>query len=263
MRSDSPLTLDQIRKAAPAVFQDNPHPDRSGQYVHISTEEVLQAMQDAGYGVARAQQTNARAAEAMGYARHLLAFRPLEAFGKTTVGDAIPEVILVNAHNGLCSYQLTVGLFRLVCANGMVAGRSFEHVQIPHRGDAAMRVVDGTQHIFEHYVPRLQEWQHKASTTTMGPRQQSKFAEQAQLIRFPDKPFDHRDLLKARRGADEGDSVWHVYNRVQENLMKGGINTVSATGRNLLTKPIHRVTKDVIYNRQLWDLASSYIKEAA
>ncbi|RKZ02816.1 hypothetical protein DRQ25_18280, partial [Candidatus Fermentibacteria bacterium] len=106
MRSNNPLTLEQIAEACPAVFQEEAnHAKVSDKYQHISTLPVLNAMAEAGFGVSRAQQTNTRSAAAQGYARHLLSFRPLSVFNDNTVGDAIPEVVLINSHDGNSSYR--------------------------------------------------------------------------------------------------------------------------------------------------------------
>ena len=264
MRSNIPLTLEQIQEACPAVFQEAAHPDKvSDKYQHISTLPVLHAMSEAGFGVSRAQQTNTRSAGARGYARHLLSFRPMSAFAKTTVGDAIPEVVLINSHDGNSAYRLHVGLFRMVCENGMIAGRNFETISIRHRGSPAIEVVSESQRILEEYVPKLQTWVDTAALTKLNKRQMNQFAAEAQAIRYDDGGFDPSELLQVRRGADEGDDLWHVYNRVQENLMRGGIKFKNANGRSCETKPINRVTKDVIFNQKLWDVANNFLPVAA
>ena len=264
MRSNIPLTLEQIEEACPAVFQEAAHPEKvSDKYQHISTLPVLAAMSEAGFGVSRAQQTKTRAAGARGYARHLLSFRPMSAFAKTTVGDAIPEVVLINSHDGNSAYRLHVGLFRMVCENGMIAGRNFETISIRHRGSPALEVAEQSQRIFEEYVPKLKDWVAGATTTILTQKQMNQFAEQAQQIRYEEQPFDPRELLAVRRGADEGNDLWHVYNRVQENLMRGGIKFMNANNRSCETKPINRVTKDVIFNQKLWDVANDYLPRAA
>jgi hypothetical protein len=262
--STTPLSIDQIRRACPAVFQTNPHPDRSGKYVHISTEPVLQHMLDAGYGVSRAQQTTARNPTRAGYARHLLAFRPAKSFNKKArVGDMVPEVVLLNSHDGNCSYRLHVGMYRLVCANGMIAGNDFASLRIRHMGSPAEQVLEASEEVFEHYVPRLIDWVERATTTKLTQRTQVEFAARAQALRHDPKAFDAKELLRVRRTEDKGNDLWSVYNRVQENLMRGGIEAKTATGRTSVTKPINRITKDVIFNQRLWDAANDVLEAAA
>lgn len=262
--TNAPLSIEQIKRAAPAVFQKNPHPERSGKYVHISTEPVLQKMLDAGYGVSRAQQTNARNPERAGFARHLLAFRPVNSFTKEAkVGNIVPEVVLLNSHDGNCSYRLHVGMYRLVCANGMIAGNDFETIKVRHMGEQAEQVFEESERIFENYVPRLVDWVDRAEHTKLTTRQLTSFAQMAYDIRFGKGAFDPKELLRVRRKDDEGDDLWHVFNRVQENLMRGGIEYKTPTGRTMITKPIDRVTKDVIFNQRLWDAANEFMSEAA
>lgn len=44
LRSDYPLTDDQIRRVAPSIFADAPHESRSERYAYIPTATVLQEL---------------------------------------------------------------------------------------------------------------------------------------------------------------------------------------------------------------------------
>ncbi|EBA7968526.1 DUF945 domain-containing protein, partial [Salmonella enterica] len=37
-------------------------------------------------------------------------------------GKEVPEIILLNSHDGSSSYQMVPGLFRFICTNGLVCG---------------------------------------------------------------------------------------------------------------------------------------------
>jgi hypothetical protein len=264
MRSATPMSVDTIKKLAPAVFQSNPHPERSAKYVHISTEPVLTKMLEAGYGVSRAQQTSKRKDREAGFARHLLTFRPLKTFDKTLkVGDAVPEVLLLNSHDGNCSYRLSLGMYRLVCANGMIVGDSFASVRVRHIGEPAQEVLEATEELFGNQVPKLERWVGGAQKKTLTKRQMSDFAQRAASIRFGDSPpYDPDLLLTTRRKDDDGNTLWRVYNRIQENMMRGGVQYTTPSGKQLVSRPIDRVTKDVMYNQRLWDTANDYLEAA-
>ena len=75
-------------------------------------------------------------------------------------------------------------------------------------------------------------------------------------------PFDAKMLLDSRRPEDAGADLWHTYQRVQENVMRGGIQGRSATGRISHMREITGVAADIDINRQLWDLADGYLKAA-
>ena len=59
------------------------------------------------------------------------------------------------------------------------------------------------------------------------------------------------------------DSLWAVFNRVQENLVKGGLNGRTANGRNQRTRPVQGIDQNLrlkdVYKRQLVALAFPYV----
>lgn len=258
MRFDKPvMDMEYLRKFIPAAFANSPRPTVSSSFAHINTATVVQKMLDNGFVVARAQQKNTRTEERRQFTRHLIAFR--KGGQQLVVGDYIPEFVLVNAHDGTTAYNLYFGIFRVLCANGLVVGNKISAINIPHRGDVAQAVldntfklVDGQEELFQH-VERM-----RARELLEG--EQHSFANKAMCIRYDSEhPFNHRDLLKARREQDAHNNLWSVLNRIQENLMKGGQEGKATSGRKITTRPIERVTKDVIYNRKLWDVAESYL----
>jgi hypothetical protein len=62
-------------------------------------------------------------------------------------GKQVPEIILLNSHDGTSSYQMLPGLFRAVCQNGLVCGESFGEVRVPHKGDVVSQVIEGAYEV--------------------------------------------------------------------------------------------------------------------
>jgi hypothetical protein len=101
------------------------------------------------------------------------------------------------------------------------------------------------------------------------------FAEAAHVLRFGDAegnvttPVKPDELLRARRFEDKRDDLWSVFNRVQENVIKGGCHGVGfdAAGRRrrVTTRPVNGIDADVKLNKALWVLAErmAQIKVAA
>ncbi|MFM9755269.1 DUF932 domain-containing protein, partial [Streptomyces turgidiscabies] len=54
---------------------------------------------------------------------------------------------------------------------------------------------------------------------------------------------------------DRKNDLWAVFNRVQENLVKGGLNGRTANGRNQRTRPVQGIDQNLRLNRALWLLA--------
>jgi hypothetical protein len=46
-------------------------------------------------------------------------------------GSEANEIILLNSHDGMSSYQMLAGMFRFVCQNGLVCGDAIADVRVP------------------------------------------------------------------------------------------------------------------------------------
>ena len=62
-------------------------------------------------------------------------------------------------------------------------------------------------------------------------------------------------LLERRRDADKRASLWNVFNVVQENIMRGGLEGKTANGRKTKTRGLNNVRAIVNKNKDLWELA--------
>lgn len=258
MRFGTPVSsLEDMKKYVPAAFATAPRSTVSSSYAHINTATVMQKLFDNGFVVARAQQKNTRTEERRQFTRHLIAFRKAEQ--PMIVGDYVPEFVLVNAHDATTAYNLYFGIFRVLCANGLVVGSKWGGISVPHRGDVAQLVLNETFKLIDQQGALFGKIDHMKARG-MGEEESSAFAKKAMEIRYGEQqPFPFLELLKVRRTGDESNSLWTIYNRIQENLMKGGQEGRAASGRRVTTRAIERVTKDVIYNRKLWDAAEAYI----
>ena len=96
----------------------------------------------------------------------------------------------------------------------------------------------------------------------MGRGEQLEFAGQALALRYPDPATQGMmpvQLLMSRRPQDLGDDLWSVLNKVQENLIGGGLHRRSAAGRMMRTRRITSIRGDVRLNGRLWDLATEVL----
>lgn len=253
------LTDDELRTRVPAVFAEGASAHLKETYRFISTTRVVAALRDAGFSPVYARQTRSRNGGAV-FARHLVRFR--RRLETVEIGDAVPEIVLLNAHDGTAAYQLRAGLYRPVCKNGlMVSMGDFAAVYVPHRGDVLDRVVIGALEVSERFgalgaiVERMMQRRLEAP-------EQTAFAERALALRFePDEQrgMQASQLLMPKRDTDVGDDLWSLYNVAQEWLLRGGLKRTSATGRQLRTRRIRAIREDVRLNTGLWELASSYL----
>ena len=109
LRSDYPLSDDQIRRVAPSIFADAPHESRSERYSYIPTAAVLTELRKEGFQPFMACQTRVRHEGRREHTKHMLRLRHANQINAREAN----EIILLNSHDGTSSYQLLGGMFRL------------------------------------------------------------------------------------------------------------------------------------------------------
>lgn len=143
VRRDRPLTREELMHYVPSVFSENKHESRSDRYTWIPTITILDNLQREGFEPFFACQTRVRDQSRREHTKHMLRLRRA---GQLT-GQQVPEIILLNSHDGSSSYQMLPGLFRGVCTNGLVCGQSFGEVRVPHKGDVVEKVIEGAYEV--------------------------------------------------------------------------------------------------------------------
>lgn len=254
---NSPLTLPQLRKACPAVFARSAEEGVSKRYGFIDSKEVLDTILAEGLQPVEARSFMRKRPGAMVHTAHMLKFRPDMPIEKLQVGDVVPEVVLLSSHDRSVAFQMFGGLFRLVCTNGLLvsAGRHVEPIKMRHYASVVDGVQDAVKAVAKQHA-KVFAHVDAMRTTQLTPRKQLAFATKALELKAPSAgTIDAGALLIARRPEDDGASVWSTYNRVQENLIKGGLVGVTATGRATRTTGVTSIATDVAINSALWNLA--------
>ena len=136
IRRDRPLTHEELMHYVPGIFGEDKHTSRSQNYTYIPTITVLESLQREGFQPFFACQTRVRDPGRRGYTKHMLRLRRAGEIN----GEHVPEIILLNSHDGTSSYQMLPGYFRFVCQNGCVCGQSLGEVRVPHRGNVVEKV---------------------------------------------------------------------------------------------------------------------------
>lgn len=258
MRYNHPASLEQLAKDAPAALSRVAHPNLMPQYDMVPTANVLQAFLDNGYGISRASQVQSRDRHyGPDTGKHLICLRPTESFNELVVGDYIPEIVYTGCHDGSSAIHMMMGLFRVVCANGMITGEKWASYRIAHRKGAEQRALEAAQEMLK-LLPNLNSGIKRMRERELTPQEEQALAHEALKLRYPEHaPFAAEQLLHIRRADDAANNLWTVLNRIQENLMKGGLEGQSPRGRKLTSKPIERISRDVELNRRLWDMAEA------
>lgn len=267
-----PLSDAQLEALVPSIFTTEKHGSRSDRYGHLPTIDVLRSLRKTGFVPVQAFQSRVKPTSRLGtaeervpYAKHLIRLRS-KAFVEADLkmDDVIPDIILTNSHDGTSSFKLEAGLYRLVCSNGLVIrSESFGDIRVPHNSHVFDRVKEGVDVMAKH-VPEIMRVTKAWDRIKLSPRQRNGLAKSALALRFHgEPPITVEQALANRRNEDEAPTLWRTFNTLQENLLMGGQQGRSATGRVSTTRLVTSVNNSLLYNRGLWEMAEKLAKKAA
>ena len=262
------LTLDQVERVAPSIFASQPWEGVSAKYTFIPTIKVVESLMSEGWQIMQASQNRTRIAEKKFFTKHLIRFRREN---ELSVNDVFPEIVLINSHDRGSAYQMHAGLFRLVCSNGLiVADATFSKISVRHSGQIVDEVRKSAD-IISAEMPRVLTGIEAMKLIELTKNEQGIFAETAKRMKYGEEsPLQSAQLLMPRRHGDFGNDLWSTFNRVQENITKGGKhylipahrdedgNYVRAKSRR--TRKINSITEDTKINKALWFLAEEMKK---
>ena len=266
------LTMDELKMICPEISTPEinselrKHLGISDKYVHVPTEQVIEDVMKLGWSPINAYRVNSRK-KRNGVGRHMVKFVNYDFMqeGKTEY----PELLLTNSHDGTTAFKLDVGIFRLVCSNGMVIkSQDFGSVKVRHYGydfDTIKGAVNTLVEKIPDYLKQVEDMKQQK----LEREQQLEFARQAAMLRFTntteeaiEKIVDMEDILASTRKEDDGDGLWEVFNRIQEKVVNGKFNYALGK-KERKARPVKGFKSQVKLNQGLWELASSYLSETA
>lgn len=252
IRRDRPLTHEELHQHVPSVFGEDKHNSRSEKYTYIPTITLLENLQREGFQPFFACQSRVRDPGRREHTKHMLRLRRAGQIN----GQQVPEIIILNSHDGASSFQLLPGIFRSVCTNSLVCGQSFGEIRVPHRGNVVERVIEGAYEVLGVF-DQVEEKREAMQSLLLPPQTQQALAKAALTYRFGEEhqAVTEVQALSPRRWQDEKNDLWTVFNRLQENLSKGGLPGRSAQGKRRRTRAVNGIDGDLKLNRALWVMA--------
>ena len=269
------LTEMELRKKAPSIFAESAASDVSGKYLFLPTWEILQRIKaDTGLVPVRVAEQKCRERDTV-FARHEITLRQpgRDGMREWRVGDTVFECRLTNSHDRSSAYALDPGLFRFACSNGLLVPDSMlPGVRVKHVGDSEVvgDIIDGCVRVL-HDAPTMQDRIEDMRSRTWSAPEQAAFARGAALLRWEEgkEVVNPELLLNTRRTDDRGADEWTVLNRVQENLIKGGVHDVKREPgkrlRRVTSRGVASIVENQKINKALFTLAAEMrrLKEAA
>ena len=263
---DGYLTKDQIRNSSPLVFADAPtNPDVSKKYLFVNTETIIDDLEKLGWLPVQDAQRKGRKEGGTIFSKHMVAFQNPEIKITSADGDdAFPRILLTNSHDGMQAFKFSVGIFRLVCSNGLVvADEQFSDFKIKHKGYTFGELRNVVRQAVEDLPNRVQVM-NDMKNRILTEDEKRKMALDAMLIRAGVKELQYdeetiTDILDPKRDADKGDDLWRVFNVIQEKITQGDFHAALTGAKVRKVRKIKSFEKDMKVNKELFKLATALV----
>ncbi len=247
------LTIEEAAQYAPQILTNRPADGVSDHYNFVSTKRILETVQENGWCI-----TGAVSGGASRYAQHSVSLvhrNDVDRMATTTL-EGVPRIILTNSHNRAKRLAFHCGYFRFVCSNGIViASGPATQLRMRHTGNedtiaTLMNQVNESSGSILEAVDNIEQLRSR-NITKAQQLEYGKFALSARYkyMRMPKKILNQPEIyaghvLTPNRPEDEGDSLWSVFNRVQENLIKGRLGVFT---------PVKGFISGTTTNQLLWN----------
>lgn len=258
------LTPEQIAERAPQVYTQAPHEQVSEKYTFLPTYQIIEDMEKLGWQVADAKTMKSKNAIQKKYGKHIVMFFHPDIYIKNEEGgiEAYPQIMIQNNHRGWGRFKFEIGIFRLVCTNGLVIkSADYGTFVMRHLGysfEELKQLVEQAIAILPNVVEKI----NTLSSREMTDKEMRLFAEKAIQARFGEEKLvdasEIQQVLASTREADSGNNLWVVMNRVQEHLVRGGFTTIGTDKKERKVRKITNMLKDVELNQKLWELTEQF-----
>lgn len=266
------FTLSELKKKAPSVFrtaEEGPCDKASSKYQFIPTLDVIEDLSKFGWNVYDVAQQNSK--KNPDTTRHVVRFRH-DSYSNYTSGGNIPEIVFMNSHDRTKSMQFHIGIFRMVCSNGLVvADKTFGKLNLRHMGysfDSVRTMIND----ITAKLPKIFDSIKKFESTELTIEQQREFAIKAFATRYKDFIKDNGNvdksgvlgavdidsLLVAYRPDDAPNNLWTTYNRIQEKIINGNFKHIGNDNKVRQARPIKNLGLNLSINEKLWEVAEEF-----
>lgn len=243
-----------------SINSQTPAETVSRKYSFVPTTEIINALQLRNWNPVKATQVKTRKAEHEGFQKHMIRFRNPDIEPITGKDNIFPEIVLVNSHNGLSSFNLMAGLFRLICTNGLIVADSLlDTMKIKHIGYTRDTIFNAIEYLTDR-IPDVSKAINTYQEIELTPDEKGIFATSALHLKYEEEvidkhTFDINRLLQPKRENDKPPTLWNTYNTIQEKFIKGDNFKVNEkTSRYIKARGIKSIDETVKLNKALWSL---------
>ena len=253
------LTKEYIDEKAPSIYRGKVDEVRSEKYIFTPTSEIVGAFGKVNWYPTHISTVHPSKRD-IHSVKHLIRFASEEI--NTKLNGLSPEVIVINSHNGSSPLTTHLGFFRFACANGIMVGTSISKLKWSHRkmdySEVKNLIIAATDEFSKQnkFIPEYMK-------IKLGTKQQVDFAEKTINMVWNGFMFEPERLLEVKRLDDSDNTLWNTFNRIQEHIIKGGIQYKVPEDRKTrnefrTTHRIKNIDKEVKINLMLWTMMHNF-----
>ena len=202
----------------------------SDRYGFVNSREVMSHFEAAGWVVESQNFARVKDSNRAGFQKHLVWMRndslPKIA-GLTSENESAVRLALVNSHDMTTRFNLFLGVMRAACLNQILTGGIFKYFSAVHSKAITQKLDAGIDFVVSG-IPELVEKIKFLSSVELNDTQKTQLVNTVIPMRFANvKGFIGADISsvdKIVRTADDKNDAYTVLNRIQEKLVRGGIN---------------------------------------
>jgi hypothetical protein len=271
------FSVEELKSKAPAVFRTAEEGAKNGassKYLFIPTVDVIEDLSKFGWDIYDVAQQKSKTSPDT--TRHLVRFRHKD-FGAVGLKGNIPEILFTNSHDRTKSMNFHVGIFRLICSNGLVvADSTFSKLNIKHN-TLLGNTLNGVRELISDVttnLPVVFDNIKRFEATQLDIQSRRELVMKMFAVRYTDyigedgnvklsdieASTDVDAFLSVRRAEDAPDNLWCVFNRVQEKLMGGDYKHIGIDNKVRHARPIKNITLGLTINEGLWQVANTFLK---
>ena len=220
--------VSMILDHCPPIDATSKSPDLSKNYKFVSSRHVVDILGREGWFPREAFIVRSKSSSDPLFKRHCIRFENPE-MQISGMGGVRPEIVMRNSHDGTTSLQFLAGIMRMVCSNGLTISEEeygatrmrHDNAQYKQLGDMYLNYVVKK---FARAVPEglalCKGWDKMMVDSDL----RRQYYMRAGKLRGMDMyGYRYGQFDVGRRRADESNDLWTMFNRTQENLIRGGV----------------------------------------
>jgi hypothetical protein len=182
--------------------------------------------------------------------KHLIEFKFEDLKNDLFGTPATPRLLIWNSYNGECALSINVGVYRVVCANGLTVGQEIFQDRAVHMEDSGIikvvaefqdKLKEALDYVRHNMIPSLTE----RMNTDIQPADVLRIVRQlgqdgALSLRNVDRIINHLsldletgDFIFCNRKEDRDLTLWNLYNIINEVMRNTGRSTLAQEMKNV------------------------------